>query len=475
MNKNYNEEKILLETAKILVRQFEKEEIDVFSTNDFICKLTNEKHCTSDYNGNYSSQWGGFLSAHKEALRISKATEKKISPMKWRILKTIVLSVAICFFIACSDGGGSSRSGDGGGQNDGTINWNATNIIIKTENQLRGFTTLVNDGNFFEGKTVTLANDINLNGGEWKPIAFFQGTFNGNDNTISGIYINSSEFAGAWGLFGNIGENGIVKNLGVVNLEISGINNIGGIAGVNSGTVINCYAAGNVKSKNMVDVHGRLVGGGSIGGLVGINWGIIEYCHSSVKITGQDGWSARGLGVLVGDNMGEIKKSYAFGNITITEGTGWVGGFVGINGGSGKITNSYAVGDVIGSENLGQNQWVGSIGGFAGRNDGIIENCYATGNVTGRRIIGIAGWYIGGFTGSHGAVGLLENANIINSYALSTSGQFIGTTSQVNQIVTNSGVRTEAQMKTQSTYSGWNFSDIWNITPNVNNGFPHLR
>jgi hypothetical protein len=74
--------------------------------------------------------------------------------------------------------------------------------------------------------------------------------------------------------------------------------NIGGIAGTNTGTVENCYATGNVK------------GTSNVGGIVGRN------------------------------NSGAIRHSYATGNVT---GAGSVGGLVGANVGTSTVRNSVAL------------------------------------------------------------------------------------------------------------------------------------
>lgn len=41
-----------------------------------------------------------------------------------------------------------------------------------------------------------------------------------------------------------------------------------------------------------------------------------------------------------------------------------------------------------------------------------------------------------------------------------------------NSIVTGSNERTTAQMKTQSTFVGWNFENIWGLNPLINDGYP---
>jgi hypothetical protein len=78
----------------------------------------------------------------------------------------------------------------------------ASEYELSTAEQLAGLAQLVNGGNAFAGKKVTLAGDIDL-GGEggghsWTPIGTyiprnskpFNGTFDGKGHSISGLYIN---------------------------------------------------------------------------------------------------------------------------------------------------------------------------------------------------------------------------------------------------------------------------------------------
>jgi hypothetical protein len=81
------EEEILVKTAKIIVRRLQKEDgKEVFSTKDFICKLTNEEYCPS-LPGNYNGLVGKFLSKHRDELCLSKEEDKNspASPALWRI------------------------------------------------------------------------------------------------------------------------------------------------------------------------------------------------------------------------------------------------------------------------------------------------------------------------------------------------------------------------------------------------------
>lgn len=73
----------------------------------------------------------------------------------------------------------------------------------------------------------------------WVPLSStFTGTLDGLGHTISGMYINNSDESNQ-GLFGEL--KGTVKNVNIMDGYISGLSNIGAIAGKNNGTITNCY------------------------------------------------------------------------------------------------------------------------------------------------------------------------------------------------------------------------------------------
>lgn len=93
-------------------------------------------------------------------------------------------------------------------------------LQINTVDQLWAFAEEVNNGNSYEGKNVIIFGDFDLGCNEdkpWVPIGnsestAFQGKFWGNGSTISGIY-------GESGIFGYIGEKGVVENLTISSTE----------------------------------------------------------------------------------------------------------------------------------------------------------------------------------------------------------------------------------------------------------------
>ncbi len=161
-------------------------------------------------------------------------------------------------------------------------NENDSTFTLTTAAQLLGFGKLMNGGNKFAGKTITLGNDIDLNEGWdagsgeepmniWKT-GTLQGTFDGNHHTIRGLYTTASSGAnGRTGLFRNM-ENGTVKNLAIENSYFTGTNGqgVGAIAGcatyntsttnaTDKNTITNVYVDAIVE-----------VNGGTAGGLVGM-------------------------------------------------------------------------------------------------------------------------------------------------------------------------------------------------------------
>ena len=142
---------------------------------------------------------------------------------------------------------GSVANGFGGGS--GTA---ANPYRIYTGAQLAYLAATTNAGNTYENEYFLLMNDIDLNGIEWDPIGYtdivgvekdFRGAFDGGYHEIFGMAIHVPQHASA-GLFGYM-EDGYatIKNLGVMDFEISGTFSgrdyyaIGGIAGWISGDV----------------------------------------------------------------------------------------------------------------------------------------------------------------------------------------------------------------------------------------------
>ncbi len=125
-------------------------------------------------------------------------------------------------------------------------------IEISNANGLRWFAEQVNvNNNSFEGKTVELTADIDLENQLWTPVGQtgktqFVGVFDGKGHTISNLTINNTDDSRncASGLFGWIEKHGVenysVKNLVVDGANVYGHHNVGVIAGYLIGIIDGC-------------------------------------------------------------------------------------------------------------------------------------------------------------------------------------------------------------------------------------------
>ena len=196
-----------------------------------------------------------------------------------------------------------------------------------------------------------LASPMANGGRGWDPIGWrdiepeypFKGIFDGQGHEIHDLFIHSSYFF-ELGLFGLSG--GVVKNIGVVNATVVGIDAlcVGALVGMNEGTVSNSYSTGNVSGDEDYSCIGGLVGdnyggtiidsystasvigSGCIGGLVGGNFqGTVNNCYSNGNVNGEDC-----VGGLVG-GTNEYTVSNSFWDIETS-------GQATSNGGTGKST-----------------------------------------------------------------------------------------------------------------------------------------
>lgn len=165
--------------------------------------------------------------------------------------------------------------------------------------------------------------------------------------------------------------------------------NVGGIAGRNSGTVSNAY--------NESIVSGR----DNVGGILGKNTGKnVENVSNAARVTGEAASNDTSdyVGGLVGSNSGSITNGRNNGEIT---GNRYVGGLVGENGKDSTLSN--LVNDEAASI-TGDNY----VGGIAGSNAGTItadeehDNLVNRGSITGQM-------YVGGVAGVN--TGTIENTN----------------------------------------------------------------
>ena len=196
------------------------------------------------------------------------------------------------------------------------------NITITSADGLFWFAEQANAGNNFAGKTVKLANDIDLNDKLWTPIGIyndskthFKGTFDGQGHTVSGVNVVESRKNGV-GFFGKV-YTGTIKNLTVAgNITTDNCNYVGGIVGHGYATVVDCVFRGNVGSANTMQV----------GGIAGSGGFTVTRCSVYGNVTAEC-WA----GGIVGNcqDGGSYTDCYVEGEIN-AERTYWGGGAAGI-------------------------------------------------------------------------------------------------------------------------------------------------
>ncbi len=237
-------------------------------------------------------------------------------------------------------------------------------------------------------KGYELMGDLTLSG-EWTPIVQYGGIFDGNGNTISGLKINGTA-QGEFGLFAILSGSGEVRNVGLVNVNITvmttedvGPVHAGGLAGEHRGAVSNSYATGQIS------VTRGDVGISNAGGLVGenVSGGTITASYATVAVTVSMG--SPNAGGLVGNNIGSLVATYATGDVSATASEGLdanAGGLAGSSGGT--VMVSYATGNATAKSSGTDGD--ANAGGLVGDGDGVITASYSTGVPTANADAGTA-------------------------------------------------------------------------------------
>ena len=206
--------------------------------------------------------------------------------------------------------------------------------VIETRGQLIYLSNQVNDGRNLTDNFV-LGADIDLEAMEWTPIgvcdptfgrAVFSGIFDGRGHEIRNLTITERKENSAASCMGVFGYNaGTIENLGVVGVDIrvdwryrfglDGSVNAGGVAGVNAGNLLNCYAHGEIRLD---------YGGGAptvessdvyAGGLTGQSAGVIANSCSTVSVDvnyGDESGKVCAAGITVG---GDVENCFAVGDV----------------------------------------------------------------------------------------------------------------------------------------------------------------
>jgi len=165
-------------------------------------------------------------------------------------------------------------------------------------------------------------------GGSWQPIGGhngFSGVFDGNGHTITGLKIINPEliqYGLGTGLFSRIAENGKVENLGLIAVNIAAnAAGTGGIAGVNSGTIQNCFVTGAIGDMTVK------------GGIAGSNTAsaVIKNCYFSGEVFFNNIHLNHTSGGIAGESSGVISNCISLAKSVTGEYENDVGRVVGFN------------------------------------------------------------------------------------------------------------------------------------------------
>lgn len=257
----------------------------------------------------------------------------------------------------------------------------------------------------------------------------------------------------------------------------------GGICGYNGAKITDSHAGGVIKAKARYEEN---LGRHSFaGGCVGSNGGTVSKCSSESEVLVYSGFG----GGIVGENTGVVsdseympkngknvktdldtrsdKKTYT------SSMQRSAAGIAGRNGGN--IERCAAKADVSA---LPQPEgYTFTAAGICSENSGVVSQCYYIGTISAQDVCGVActnsgtisECYIRAETGdSHTAVYPLcgsDGGDVTKCYAndvLFSDGS------------DNDACKTDEQLKSSAEYIGWDFDTVWQISADINGGYPYL-
>ncbi len=230
-----------------------------------------------------------------------------------------------------------------------------------------------------------LTADIDMSAHNWVSIGGgnvpYAGTFDGNGHVVTGLKNNASKFYKTGGnvvvypgMFGKVGNGGVVKNIFVLESDFraKAHNQLKIHFGILVDTLMtgaclfNCEAAGRLSTTP--DPPAKALNSSLIfGGLVGLNDG--GTVHSSMSMARLAGYT---MGGAVGENKGNLKNSFTNAQFDYFESPGdekYVGGLAGKT--SGTVDNCY-----VRFERVNTKLNAAKFGQLAGNNSGTLANSH---------------------------------------------------------------------------------------------------
>ncbi len=204
----------------------------------------------------------------------------------------------------------------------------------------------------------------------------FEGTFDGGSHVIEGLKTDGKgEFQG---LFGYVGNGGVVKNLTVRNAHIDGMRYTGGIAAYSSGRIENC----RVEQSGIIG-RSPLEYGTATGGIVGLSCGEVTRCVSrNVTVAG----GCHTGGIAGSQHAQMLSLCISHGRVL-----GFHEGYSHTGGIAGSIqTGAQAKGCISLCSVWSVGQWTG--GAVGSVQSGKLLGCMAIGKVEGQSAGGVSGY-----------------------------------------------------------------------------------
>ncbi len=291
---------------------------------------------------------------------------------------------------------------------------NKTEFVLYTAAQLYGLSILAETYDF-KGKTIKLGADIVLNEGDaktwaqnapanmWNPIGRsdvsldFEGTFDGQGHTISGLYYDSALYGG--GLFAVTGTSAVIKNLKLTNSYIRSTHNNKWSATGSIAAFVNGTGFYNVYSDAIIDTNSAYTGG--LGGRSQGTGSTVENCEFAGTINGTTANAIYIGGIFGGFNTNVVgttnfKNNKFSGSVTGDNCVGGLAGFTDGTAGSVVTVDGFTYTGEVTATNTSNASLVGGVFGLTQTTNVTIKNTTVSGVVNAP--LGIAGGLVGRVT-----------------------------------------------------------------------------
>jgi len=429
-------------------------------------------------------------------------TKKYVKFIRDINMKKFILLLAVAFAMLANVNLKAFTDADGDGWMD--IN-NYTDLLL-----------LASNSSFWTANYELTADIIIPNGVNFPTIGTyvtpFTGNFRGRDPLrnaskfkIYNLHIDRSS-DNCVGMFGM--NWGTISDVVMCKYYIWGYNHVGGICGLNGGTITGCemYFSNSDFNPSLI------IGNHYIGGMVGSNEGTFTNCKPTYGRLVAYKYAIVYGDSAVGGYLGSSAINYEYTvsgnevwNVQIGVNTGMCGGFVGIN--AGRMSHCYVGGDSS-YVNAGSATWVGGfagmnkdtimqccsksrvngyncVAGFVASNFGNITSCYSTGSVRGATTTDSTA----GFVGVNQPTGSVYYcySTPIDIIPKLTAGAFMAHCDygSWNYCVYDDrcqnpyygygvGWSTYMMKNSMFPYQSWNFTSLWEFSTE-NNGYPSFR